>query len=484
MAARPLKRIDGQDEDDDEDSEDSSTDDGGSSVDESPSHGRFLCCMGLVSMLVTLSIASIVFAPFLGKALAENLVKRMSLSVEALDVGTINGSSTLSPRIRGRVGTWSLFPVRLLPARGKLRAFRAGEEMDVGVVTVPEVRLKPFSNLALDVTVGLTVTDKVAFGHAGRSFINSASTRWNILASVAVECSVLGFLPFRMSGIHLDKSLDLQGLHGFSQDSFPVKMVNLSAASGEQDALELTVVVALENPSYLTARILPLMTFRVEQYGIYLGTAEVKDLRLVPGTNHLPVTCTFRRTPKNARAIEAVIEGYMRRELQPITVLGSEESVQDDFLRDVLRDLRTAFNFLPPPLDFLRGVSAEVDAMITASARVYNPLPQALEIGSMALDVREGNLAGDSIMNLGSNLKGTMLDARQSSEVSFTLSALQAHITDTALMGRLFERAKKGSMVVGIQGPITLTIQPSFTVTVNYTAEHIDAELACPVLCR
>mmetsp|Transcript_80301 Transcript_80301/g.239139 ORF Transcript_80301/g.239139 Transcript_80301/m.239139 type:complete len:497 (-) Transcript_80301:28-1518(-) len=483
---------------DDEERQDSDTDYASSDDEASGRRRRHILFCAIVGPLACLSctvVLTLVLAPFIGKAVAERVIEGLNITFTSIDMGSINGTGAVYPHVTGHVSQRSPFPAVLLPGHVVLKASteptHAGDEgmAEVGSAALPEIRVNGNQEIALDLTIEFRVTDPRAFGRAGRRFIAADRTFWSIEGGVDVKCWIFGHVPMVIKGIALRKPIQLQGLGGFSQDVNHVEMQSVTDARGDPGALTLTVSIQLQNPSYVAARITRSMQFLVMQRGQMFGTALIEDLSLQLGRNVILLRFVLANTATNEDAIRAFILGYIKAEVQPVTVFGSEGSTSDPFLSAILGGLNATFNFQPPPTQFIRAVEANIGLGVRARASIYNPLPQAITMGDVDLNIEEENKYGHLIFRLrteGSitNLPGAVLQPKQTSTLDIQLNPFDAKLTDFQLLGRLLKAAEAGRLAVRVSGPVTITIQPSFTVTVDYSADNITAVLKCPFLCR
>merc|ERR1711971_715025 len=100
----------------------------------------------------------------------------------------------------------------------------------------------------------------------------------------------------------------------------------------------------------------------------------------------------------------------------------------------------------------------------------------------------ERNLAGSRVFRVDTTksanyARGSDLLPKQSSTLEISLSLLDANLNDLPLVGRLIKAARMGRLVVGVIGPVGITIHPGFQATIDYSSENVTAELHCPIFC-
>jgi len=264
---------------------------------------------------------------------------------------------------------------------------------------------------------------------------------------------------------------------------------DMTYARGGPGHLEVTARVRLHNPSYIAVRIPSALRLHVAQRGQPFGEALVRDLHFQPGANVFPVNFTLVHNAASDEAIRAFVLGYVKsEEVQPLMVLGSALSTADHLLHAIMDGLSLTFNFRPPRTQFIQRIEADIGPQIRARAIVFNPLPQTITLGDVNLVVKEHNLSGSQVFRIdttksASYARGSDLPPKQSSTLEISASLLDANLNDLPLVGRLINAAKVGRLVVGVSGPVEITIQPGFRAIVDYSSENVTAKLHCPIFC-
>eukprot|EP00434_Breviolum_minutum_P041160 symbB.v1.2.036612.t1/scaffold5194.1/size29914/2 len=189
----------------------------------------------------------------------------------------------------------------------------------------------------------------------------------------------------------------------------------------------------------------------------------------------------------NYQALSAFILGYITAQLQTLIMVASNRSSVNPLLNAVLDGLQLPFHFEPPQASFIHRIIADVGLVgLQVTALIVNPLPQVIVLGAMDLSIREKTTQGADIFHLKGNstsgLGGQELQPG-TSELHLSLSTMDANLKDLFLVGRLIGDAADGAVVVGVSGPLTITIRPNFTVTLDYMANGVTAELSCLVVC-
>mmetsp|Transcript_88280 Transcript_88280/g.152627 ORF Transcript_88280/g.152627 Transcript_88280/m.152627 type:complete len:515 (+) Transcript_88280:39-1583(+) len=428
----------------------------------------------------------------IGKSIAADGIRKAAISFDSIDVGALNGSDTLHARIVGVVTKPSPFNAKFYAATARIKMVGGahGKLIDVGTAWLPELHVGGGEDLNLDISVKLQVEHPEAFGKAGQRFVADSESSWGIEASVNVFCWAFGILPIYLRGVPFAKTVTLKGMSGFSQSANPITMERLGNAYGRPGVLEVGVVVNIYNPSYMAAHIIPEMQFNVTQRGKDFGIATISDVHFRPGRNEVFAQFQLHNNPHNQDAVEQFILGFLRAETQPVAMCGSEWSTSDPFLRVILEGLTLAFNFQAPEYQFIHAIEATFDFHgLRALANIYNPLPDKIIFGHMAMNVNEGSVEGENIFQLDTDkddtrIPGQILKPDQRSDLNIKLSLWNAHLTDPAQLIRLVGSAKNGSILVGVKGPVTITIAPSFQLTVEYSRNNVTAILKCPVWCR
>lgn len=462
---------------------------------------RKACCCGLLThrgcaFLVLICIACSAGCTFLGintigKRIAADGIQKASISFQSIDVGALNGTDTLHTRVVGLLTKPSPFDAKFYAASARIKVVGSnGELMDVGIVSLPDLSVAGGKDLELDINVTMQVDHPDAFGQAGRHFVSSSESPWSIEASVNVFCWAFGFVPIYLSGVPFSKSVTLEGMSGFSQTANPITMRTLKSTYGRQGVLEIGVEVNIFNPSYLSAWIIPQMQFNVSQRGKDFGVATLSSVHFKPGQNVVSAHFALHDNSHNRDAVEQFILGFLRAEIQPIAMLASKKSTEDPILQTIFDGLILAFDFQAPAYRFIQSIEASVDAHgLRAVASIFNPLPDQIVFGHMDMQINEGTMDGENIFDLNTKksdtrIPGQILNPNSTSDLKIKLSLFNAHLTDPSQLIRLIGAARQGRVLVGVKGPVTITIAPRFQLTVQYSTNNVTCMLKCPIWCQ
>lgn len=463
------------------------------SEDDDPEEFSFVSL--LCNRWVLLGIVITVFSWFIARPvavrIAEEVVHWVGITVDSVDVGVIQGSHDFSPTVVARVRCPSPVSASTQIRHASIWAHLYGEseQVRIGLLTLPAVKLQAFQDLHLNLTAQLHVEDIGNFGRAAEDVVLAETTTWTIKGSMDVEVWVLGLIPFYLSGIQLNKDIVLQGMAGFSQESNPITMREIVSAKGLMNAVELDVSVNLHNPSFVYATIQEEIMFGVETRGHRFGIAAIRGMRLVPGDNVVTLQFTLTSTGSNDQAIQDFLAGYVRAEVQAVTVVGNVRSSLDPVLGGLLQHLRVDMQFKPPPTQFVERVTARVSPTgLNAKVKVYNPLPRAITLGDLDLRIYLHEAPDTMIFDLDSSLSqtavpGTVLEPKQSTDVYINLSIMGAQIGALAELETLINGAAEGNLVVLAKGPVTFTIQPSYKATVPYAVDNLTTHLGWCIIC-
>ena len=86
---------------------------------------------------------------------------------------------------------------------------------------------------------------------------------------------------------------------------------------------------------------------------------------------------------------------------------------------------------------------------------------------------------GNSKLHLSLSTSAAHLGPTPSPERGDVPGTMEANLKDLFLIGRLIKDAVDGSVVVGVSGPLTITIRPSFTVKLGWCT--VAVSLPCKV---
>eukprot|EP00439_Symbiodinium_sp_Y106_P083063 s1580_g22.t2 len=448
-----------------------------------------LCCKVCVLLSLCALVAGAVFHEALVARLASIGIAAADIQFESVDVGTIRNSRTLSPRILASVSNPSPVnaDVRMSLLVLKVPIFPSGTLVRVGTVTMPSLRVQAFQDLQINISAHVHIEDLDVFGLAGKHAVREPNSSWVVEGKLQVRCE-LPFFAAHLSDIPFEREVALKGMASFSQDANPVTMEAITSAYGYPDHLDTTVAISIYNPSYLSAHLDTPTHFNITQRGHPFGTAVVQEVTLKPGRNTVEVRFLLQDDSSNREAVREFILGYIRADMQMVTMHGTDRSCSDPLLAVVLDGLDLRFHFKPPAARFIHHITANLGLIgLQVTAEVANPLPQRIEIGGSDLSVRENTVEGEQIFRLkgdqDSGLGGQVLQPSAISKLKLSLSTLDADLKDPLLIARLIEDAVDGAVVVGVSGPLSLTIAPNFTLTLNYIANNVTASLTCLLVC-
>ncbi|CAE7880671.1 WRAP73 [Symbiodinium microadriaticum] len=448
-----------------------------------------LCCKVCILLSLCALVAGAVFHEALVARLASIGIAAAHIQFESVDVGTIRNSQTLSPRILASVSNPSPVnaDVRMSRLVLKVPIFPSGTLARVGTVTMPSLRVQAFQDLQINISAHVHIEDLDVFGLAGKHAVREPNSSWVVEGKLQVRCELLFFAAY-FSDIPFERQVALKGMASFSQDVNPVTMEAITSAYGYPDHLDTTVAINIYNPSYISAHLDTPTHFNITQRGRPFGTAVVQEVTLKPGRNTVSVRFLLHDDSSNREAVREFILGYIRADMQMVTMHGTERSCSDPLLAVVLDGLDLRFHFKPPAARFIHHITANLGLIgLQVTAEVANPLPQKIELGGTDLSVRENTVEGEQIFRLkgdqDSGLGGQVLRPSEISALKLSLSTLDADLKDPLLIARLIEDAVDGAVVVGVSGPLSLTIAPNFTLTLNYIANNVTASITCLLVC-
>ncbi|CAL1160489.1 unnamed protein product [Cladocopium goreaui] len=459
-------------------------------------HVLALCGLCILCILCILATAT-VFRHSLAKYCADQGITAAQLQLFHVDLGALRNDDvlTLTPHILGRVLRPSPVEAQIRMSQLILAATLHGELVKLGQLTLPKlqvfvtghpVTLRANQDLWLNFTSLLSIDNTTAFGLAGKHVVREPQTSWTVQGQLSVVCRVLGF-DIQISNITFQKTVAIKGMAGFSQASEPITMQKIVRAEGFREHLDTQVRINLVNPSHIGVALEGPFHFNITQRGHHFGKASLSQVDLKPGKMTMLVNFVLEDTATNHDALCAFILGYITAEVQTLSMMASRRSSSNPLLAMVLDGLQLPFRFEPPEASFIHHISADVGLIgLQVTAEITNPLPQVIVLGAMDLSIREKTTKGMDIFHLKGN-ETTGLGGQElqpgNSKLHLSLSTMDANLKDLFLIGRLIKDAVDGSVVVGVSGPLTITIRPSFTVTLDYMANGVTAQLSCLVLC-
>lgn len=446
-----------------------------------------LCGLCILCILCILATAT-VFRHSLAKYCADQGITAAQLQLFHVDLGALRNDDvlTLTPHILGRVLRPSPVEAQIRMSQLILAATLHGELVKLGQLTLPKLQVFANQDLWLNFTSLLSIDNTTAFGLAGKHVVREPQTSWTVQGQLSVVCRVLGF-DIQISNITFQKTVAIKGMAGFSQASEPITMQKIVRAEGFREHLDTQVRINLVNPSHIGVALEGPFHFNITQRGHHFGKASLSQVDLKPGKMTMLVNFVLEDTATNHDALCAFILGYITAEVQTLSMMASRRSSSNPLLAMVLDGLQLPFRFEPPEASFIHHISADVGLIgLQVTAEITNPLPQVIVLGAMDLSIREKITKGMDIFHLKGN-ETTGLGGQElqpgNSKLHLSLSTMDANLKDLFLIGRLIKDAVDGSVVVGVSGPLTITIRPSFTVTLDYMANGVTAQLSCLVLC-
>lgn len=360
----------------------------------------------------------------------------------------------------------------------------------IGEIELPAIYVRAFQQPSLDVQATLSVEDMRHFGEAGRNFIAADETWWHIEGLADVTCWILGFIPFTLLDVKVERDVMLPGMAGFSQAVNPVSLRSLDRAMGEYNTLHLAAAVNLQNPSFIAAAVASPMEFKVYIKEQQFGLARISNCSLAPGLNVVTLEFRLEKSPYNIGAIQDFISGYIRSEMQLVTVIGFSESTSDPFLSAIVDKLNATVSFQPMPTTFISDLAAQVSPLsgLTANARVYNPLPQAITLGQLDLRIFLPEVPRREIFELNTAqaqtyIPGAVLQPNQTTFLHIGMSILGARITNPMTLKKLIEDLDQGAVTVAVEGLVSVKIMPAFELSILYRADSMTAKLSWCILC-
>ena len=429
------------------------------------------CALAAFSLGLAFKLGVVGYCVRLGVASTELEILRLELPMPR---------TVLQPRVEARA-------VRPSPVDAEIwmsELHLVTRERVLGRLKLPKLKLEARRDLILNLSTLLLIDDLSAFARAGQEVVRGGESSWTVKGQLAVHCEILG-VPITLSNISFEKTLSLKSMDSFSQAEHPVEVDRFITAEGLANGLETSLQVRVHNPSLLATHLVGPFRFDVTQRDQHFGTAELPEVVLQPGTCHLALSFRLQASEK---ALQDFITGYLAAEVQAMVVHGSKRSSQNFLLATVLQGLRLAIRFQPPRDPLVHRIDADVGlTQMQVTSWVKNPLPQVIVLGAMDLSIRERTTAGEEIFRLKGNatsgLGGRQLAASAEAKLKLSLATLDANLGDLSLLGRLIEDAVGGKMVVGVSGPLSLTISPHFRTTLQYEANNITAHLSCLVVC-
>ena len=451
------------------DSESKSEDD--SSKRSSCSFCLSFCALAAFSLGIAFKLGLVGYCVRLGVASTELEILRLELPMPR---------TVLQPRVEARAARPSPVDAEIWMSELHLMM----KERVLGRLKLPKLKLEARRDLILNLSSWLFIDDLNAFAQAGKEVVQGGESSWTVTGQLTVHSEILG-VPITLSNISFRKTLSLKGMDSFSQAEHPVEVERFIEAEGFANGLETSLQVRIYNPSLLATRLVGPFRFHVTQNDEDFGTAELSEVVLQPGTCHLSLSFRLQAPEKT---LQDFITGYLAAEVQAMVVHGSKRSSDNFLLATVLEGLLLAIRFQPPRDPLVRHIDADVGlTQMQVTSWVKNPLPQVIVLGAMDLSIREHTTAGEEIFRLKGNatsgLGGRQLAASAEGKLKLSLATLDANLGDLSLLGRLIEDAVGGQMVVGVSGPLSLTISPHFGLTLQYEANNITAHLSCLVVC-
>lgn len=428
----------------------------------------------------------------IGKSIAASAIGGAAITFHSIDVGSINSTDTLACQVVGVVSKPSPFNAKFYRTSATIKIPREadGDLIDVGTVWLPELHVGANEDLNLDMSVAFQVEHLDAFGRTGQQFVARDEVLMVIETSVNVFCWVLGILPIYLSRVPFSKTIRLEGMSGFSQSEHPILINRLVSTYGRPGILDVGVEVNIFNPSYLTAHVVSEMQLNVTHRGKRFGLARVADAHFHQGDNLIVANFSLYSNPDNSDAVEQFLQGFLHAEIQTLAMHGSKLSTVDPLLRVILDRLPLFFNFKAPSYQFFESIEASFDVRgLRAGARVFNPLMNHITFEHLAIEINEGSNAGNAVFKLDTNrsntgIPGQVLQPNGTSLLKIRLSLSDAQLTSPQQVTRLLGGAMNGSILVGLNGPVSITVAPSFQMKFHYSADNVTCRLKCSVWCR
>ncbi|KAI9005448.1 hypothetical protein CLU79DRAFT_841094 [Phycomyces nitens] len=127
---------------------------------------------------------------------------------------------------------------------------------------------------------------------------------------------------FNLNNIALDVPTSLAGFSNFGGKA---EIVSLVVSGGTREYIEVSVKVALTNPSAITITVGDInFDTLVKANGVKIGTVYMKDVVIAPGTNTFDAIMHMHS--ENLPVLSGILTNYLTNTPVPLTVAGSENS--------------------------------------------------------------------------------------------------------------------------------------------------------------
>eukprot|EP00397_Hematodinium_sp_SG-2012_P006832 GEMP01006868.1.p1 GENE.GEMP01006868.1~~GEMP01006868.1.p1 ORF type:complete len:578 (+),score=143.77 GEMP01006868.1:280-2013(+) len=318
---------------------------------------------------------------------------------------------------------------------------------------------------------------------------------------VSIRASVLGFPRITIPKVPMTSAvLTIQAMNNFLDT--PMVMQEITSIVGTNDTLSMVVRMSMQNPTLFGCKIEDDLKLDALYGSGRLGSIEINNLTMLPkhlGPTTLDAHFNYERStaPNDIKAMDDALHAYIgeptgfnKSGVDPIKAAGgaprSGFPAKNPMLRTALSgDFVVNATIQPKPIWPLREVNVTLPffdfwrgALVVF--RVENPLPAEIVVDGVVADIYYVNLTGQHLYRFDQNFTDDtklIIPPMQVNDLEVRAAFGGFDKGAFRLLTTLALAAHHHHISVGVRVNFTVTIHPSFTITVPYVNHAIDSNL-------
>jgi len=313
---------------------------------------------------------------------------------------------------------------------------------------------------------------------------------------IDVSATVFWIFPLSISQVPVETGImRMDAMNNFRNTS--VELVDYIHVDGQKDKLVLDVSVRMRNPTIFSSKMDGSIVMDVLNRKGRLGSVKMVNMTMLPkraGATLINATFSLEIRDGNHDAFLAAVDdimgdptGFEPCGTRPLNT--SAVSPMDGFpptMNPLLREALSGnfmLNTSVTPLSFvpLTGVEVSIPTPLSGNDivsrfNISNPLPAAIRIDRVEVDVFFPNVSGEHLYSMKKNLTGHVIQPR--TVTSLDIAADWRGLDKTTVLRRLFELLfHLKNITVGVRGNFTVTILPDFTMVIPYHNRQLHSKI-------
>jgi len=352
---------------------------------------KIFCGVGWGVFAIVSLVGYFVIAPHI----AQNLLDQGKMSVLKVEMGKVYNNKREGAVVE-LISTFSIdttsspFDTVVSPEGSTQMFYKSKHFADVGLSAM---KLKKRSVMNITTRANMTVRDIDTFSRYGKDLTQNATIEWRMLAPVKVTPTILG-ISLPLSGLKLDKTMNLTGLDGLQHNILKVFTVSL-----DKGMVHVDLKVEVNNPSIAQMDDMGDLAFNIFYEGAVMGKLHASNVPMPLGSSIISMGGGL--APSSMRSASRLFSRYMHglpTLLSAIAPSANASSIPvfDAFLTDL--HLKTTLEGVPHGLvkwaqmsidlvDMLKALFSHGKMSIPTSLFTQNPFGAEFDLHAVNLDV-------------------------------------------------------------------------------------------------